>query len=57
MGEAFIGVPFSGILGLGPPSLAAGDTIPLFDNIMKNKDLKYNIFSVYLNPVTHQIIN
>lgn len=37
IGEAFIGVPFSGILGLGNPSMSAAETLPLFDNMMKNK--------------------
>jgi len=36
MGEAFIGVPFSGILGLGTPKMSAADTLPLFDNMMEN---------------------
>lgn len=51
VGEAFVGVPFSGILGLGTPQMAAADTLPLFDNMMKEKIIKNNIFSVYLNPV------
>lgn len=53
IGEAFIGVPFSGILGLGTPSMAAADSLPLFDNMMKNHVLENNIFSIYLNPVNH----
>jgi hypothetical protein len=38
-------------LGLGTPYLAAADTLPLFDNMMKEKIIDKNIFSVYLNPV------
>lgn len=51
MGEAFIGVPFSGILGLGTPKMSAADTLPLFDNMMENHLIQDNIFSIYLNPV------
>jgi len=50
MGEAFIGVPFSGILGLGTPKMSAADTLPLFDNMMENHLIQDNIFSIYLNP-------
>jgi hypothetical protein len=35
--------------------MAAADTLPLFDNMMKEKLLKNNIFSVYLNPVINLI--
>jgi hypothetical protein len=36
--------------------MAAADTLPLFDNMMKAKIIKNNIFSVYLNPVINLII-
>jgi len=36
--------------------MAAADSLPLFDNMMKEKLIKNNIFSVYLNPVFHNII-
>ena len=55
VGEAFVRVPFSEILGLGTPKMSAVDTLPLFDNMMKEKLLKNNIFSVYLNPVINLI--
>ena len=49
-GDAFIGVPFSGILGLGTPMMSAADSLPLFDNIMKERIMDHNIFSIFLNP-------
>jgi hypothetical protein len=51
IGEAFIGVPFSGIIGLGTPSQSVADSTPLFDNMMKQNMLENNIFSIYLSPV------
>jgi hypothetical protein len=50
-GEAFQSVPFAGILGLGMPKLSAAKTMPLFDNMMKERLLDFNIFSVYLSTV------
>ena len=38
-GEAFLGSPFSGILGLGLPKLAAAGSKPVFDNIMEKHRL------------------
>jgi len=48
-GHAFLTGPFSGILGLCYPSLAAEGSIPLFDNIMEQKLLPRNEFSFYMN--------
>lgn len=48
-GDAFLGAPFAGIIGLGFPSLAAAQSIPFFDNLMKKKMLKKNIFSIYMS--------
>ena len=50
-GEAFVGSPFSGILGLGLPKIAAAGTQPVFDNIISQHRLKHNIFSVYMGGV------
>lgn len=33
LGDAFIGVPFEGILGLGSAKLSVADTSPIFDNM------------------------
>lgn len=30
--------------------MSAADTLPLFDNMMKNNLIQNNIFSIYLNP-------
>jgi len=38
---------FSGILGLAFPSGAAFDQIPLFDNIMNQGLIGYNLFAFY----------
>lgn len=58
-GDAFIGVifrikkaPFSGILGLGFPQIAAAHTVPIFDNMVLQKKLKHNIFSLFLAEVS-----
>lgn len=48
MGDAFIGVPFEGILGLGSAKLSVAESSPIFDN-MKNLNLiEKQIFAVYL---------
>lgn len=48
-GFAFYNVPFEGILGLNFPSLNLNHSLPFFDNIILNKLLKHNIFSLYLS--------
>lgn len=51
VGDAFIGVPFAGILGLGSAKLSVADTTPIFDN-MKNLGLiRQKIFAVYMSNV------
>ena len=50
-GHAFLTGPFSGILGLCYPSLAAEGSTPLFDNIIDQKLLPHNEFSFYMNRV------
>ncbi|KAL1514655.1 hypothetical protein AB1Y20_003745 [Prymnesium parvum] len=42
--------PFDGILGLGLPALAIEGTVPLFDNIIRQRILESNSFSFYLSP-------
>ena len=46
-GDVFSAGKFSGILGLGFSGMAAYESTPVFDMIMKKKKLKYNIMSFY----------
>ena len=48
-GRAFDNVPFEGILGLSFPPVNPSHYIPFFDNLMINKLLDYNIFSIFLS--------
>lgn len=48
-GSAFDNVPFEGILGLSFPPKNPSHTIPFFDNLMRNRLLDYNIFSLFLS--------
>nr|Q18DC9.1 RecName: Full=Renin; AltName: Full=Angiotensinogenase; AltName: Full=Renin-like aspartic protease; AltName: Full=Renin-like aspartic protease EOC51; AltName: Full=SVAP EOC51; AltName: Full=Snake venom aspartic protease EOC51; Flags: Precursor [Echis ocellatus]CAJ55260.1 renin-like aspartic protease [Echis ocellatus] len=43
----FIFARFDGVLGMGYPKQAIGGVIPVFDNIMSEKVLSENVFSVY----------
>jgi Eukaryotic aspartyl protease. len=38
---------FSGILGLAFDSMAAFGTVPVFDNLIRSHNLKWNVFSFY----------
>ena len=53
IGQVFADAKFSGILGLGFPSMAAYDLSPVFDSMMNQKLLEKNIVSFYysLNPL------
>lgn len=53
IGQVFADGKFSGILGLGFPSMAAYDLSPVFDSMMNQKLLEKNIISFYysLNPL------
>lgn len=46
-GDVFLTGRFDGILGLSFPSLSASSYTPVFDNVMKQSLLQYNIFSFY----------
>lgn len=46
-GDVFSAGKFSGILGLGFPGMAAYNINPVFDNIIKQKNLEKNIMSFY----------
>ena len=43
--------PFSGIVGLAPPALAAPGTRPLFDSMMEQRVLQQNLFTFHLAPL------
>jgi hypothetical protein len=43
--------PFSGIVGLAPPALAAPGTRPLFDSMMDQRVLPQNLFTFHLAPL------
>eukprot|EP00013_Stygamoeba_regulata_P022389 CAMPEP_0177650380 /NCGR_PEP_ID=MMETSP0447-20121125/11911_1 /TAXON_ID=0 /ORGANISM="Stygamoeba regulata, Strain BSH-02190019" /LENGTH=388 /DNA_ID=CAMNT_0019153245 /DNA_START=65 /DNA_END=1231 /DNA_ORIENTATION=+ len=45
----FRGQPFDGILGLAFPGIAADFVTPVFDNMMAQKLLAQNVFSVYMD--------
>mmetsp|Transcript_29546 Transcript_29546/g.45017 ORF Transcript_29546/g.45017 Transcript_29546/m.45017 type:complete len:94 (+) Transcript_29546:732-1013(+) len=44
----FAGGAFQAIVGMAYPVLAEKGVTPVFDNLMKNKALKSNMFSFYL---------
>jgi hypothetical protein len=48
-GNVFQTGTFSGILGLGFPSMAAYDIVPVFDSVMRQRLLSVNSFSFYLS--------
>ncbi|KAH6947564.1 hypothetical protein HPB50_020079 [Hyalomma asiaticum] len=48
-GATFKAAQFDGLLGLGYPSLAEDNVVPVFDNMMKQNLLPKPVFSVYLN--------
>eukprot|EP01006_Ploeotia_vitrea_P013430 TRINITY_DN35163_c0_g1_i1.p1 TRINITY_DN35163_c0_g1~~TRINITY_DN35163_c0_g1_i1.p1 ORF type:complete len:410 (+),score=167.69 TRINITY_DN35163_c0_g1_i1:30-1259(+) len=57
-GSVFKTGRFSGILGLGYPSMSAYDITPVFDNIIRQRHLSVNMFSFYLSayPVQESAI-
>lgn len=55
IGEVFLHAKFNGILGLGFPSLAAQyGILPVFDNMMRQELLDYNMFSFYFSTYPDQ---
>ncbi|KAM4038416.1 cathepsin E-like [Anomaloglossus baeobatrachus] len=48
-GRTFVLAQFDGVLGLGYPSLAVGNAVPVFDQIMKQHLVDKPIFSFHLN--------
>lgn len=47
-GTTFVLAHFDGVLGLGYPSLAVGNALPVFDSIMNQNLVEEPIFSFYL---------
>lgn len=47
-GATFVLAHFDGILGLGYPSLAVANALPVFDSIMNQNLIEEPIFSFYL---------
>lgn len=47
-GTTFILAHFDGVLGLGYPSLAVGNALPVFDSIMNQNLVEEPVFSFYL---------
>jgi hypothetical protein len=43
-------------MGLGFPSIAAAHSLPVFDNMMQQKKLKKNLFSVFMSDVIFPFI-
>ncbi|XP_063783558.1 cathepsin E-B-like isoform X2 [Pseudophryne corroboree] len=48
-GRTFVLAQFDGVLGLGYPSLAVGNAVPVFDQIMNQNLVDKPIFSFHLN--------
>jgi len=51
MAEFFLDVPIDGILGLGFPEISSDGVTPVFDNMISQKLLAKNQFSVYLSNI------
>lgn len=52
LAQFFDGVPMSGILGLGYPAIAEDGVLPIFDQMMKDRLLAHNVFSMYLDSTS-----
>ena len=47
-GLTFVAAKFDGIMGLGYPTITAISKMPVFDNMIEQKLLQKDVFSVYL---------
>ena len=47
----FENYPFSGVVGMAPPALAAEGTRPIFDSMMHDRLLAHNLFAFHLAPL------
>lgn len=54
-GTTFALAHFDGVLGLGYPSLAVGNALPVFDSIMNQKLVEEPVFSFYLKRSVLQV--
>ena len=48
-------MPFEGILGLSYPTIAKANSVPFFDNVISQKLLSRNIFSIFLSEENSHI--
>jgi saccharopepsin len=48
-GDAFVGVPFAGILGLGSRKLSVAESKTIFENMWERGLIKEYVFSVYMS--------
>lgn len=55
-GTTFVLAHFDGVLGLGYPSLAVGNALPVFDSIMNQNLVEEPIFSFYLKRSVFKMI-
>ncbi|XP_068046292.1 cathepsin E-A-like isoform X2 [Anomalospiza imberbis] len=53
-GTTFVLAHFDGVLGLGYPSLAVGNALPVFDSIMNQHLVEEPVFSFYLKSIKIQ---
>ncbi len=56
IGDAFEGVPFAGIIGLGSAKLSVANSVPLFDNMKDLGLIKQKLFAVYMTDVLIKLL-